>query len=81
MILSEIPSVMAIFMGSSAIEGWQNIRHNKLQGWAMITTPVIAVAGVIAVALTIALVWLAWRIQSRPLPQRITRNFPAHWTP
>jgi hypothetical protein len=79
MILSEIPLLLAVVIGNGVIDGGITVWHDKLNGSAAFTTPVILVGVAIGAAATIALVRLAWRIQSRPLTQGAGRFFPAHW--
>jgi len=76
MVLSAIPSMLAVFTGNGALEGWQKASHDKFNGWGAITTPVVLVLSGFAALATIALVRLAWQIQSRQLPRWAARIFP-----
>lgn len=76
-LLSEILLFLAMLIGSGVIEGFQKAWHDKFAGWGSITTPAVLALNVVGTAMTVALVWLTWRMQSNELPQWAARLFAA----
>ncbi len=68
--LGLLPSLASVLAARGAVSGCMKAFRDGFDGWAVFTTPVVGALSALAAILALALVRLAWRILSVPLPQQ-----------